>query len=69
MDASGNVWFTEFLTNKIGVLPAGSGAIVDFPIPTPDSGPEDIHVMADGKVWFTERYGNRIGQISVSGLP
>ena len=68
IDAADNVWFTEFSGNKIGLLPAGHTSVVEFRIPTSNSGPEDIRIIG-GEPWFTEQYGNKIGVISVGISP
>jgi streptogramin lyase len=39
--------------------------ITEFPIPTPDSGPEGIALGPDGAIWFTENTGNKIGRLPV----
>ena len=55
----GNLWFTEFLGNKIGRITT-AGVITEFPIPMPFSGPHDITTGPDGNMWFTES-SNKIG--------
>jgi streptogramin lyase len=42
---------------------------VEFPIPTPDSGPEDITLGPDGNLWFTEfnLATNNIGRVTPDG--
>src|SRR5579862_687532 len=71
----GNMWFTEALfgtvaeaveNNGIGRI-TPSGAITVFPVPTPNSLPEDIVVGPDGNLWFTESLANQIGRITPSG--
>jgi virginiamycin B lyase len=68
VDSQDNIWFTEFSGNKIGLLLSGHTNVAEFPIPTSNSGPEDIHIIG-GKVWFTEQYGNKVANISVGILP
>jgi streptogramin lyase len=49
----GNLWFTEFWTNRIGrITPAG--VLTEFPIPTLDSAPRGITTGPDGNLWFVE---------------
>ena len=36
------VWFPEFVRNRIGVLNLTDGRIIEFPVPTPNSGPLNI---------------------------
>lgn len=64
----GGWWFTEFSANKIGRF-STSGEIVEFPIPTPNSGP--LGIAADWRteaVWFTEFNANKIGRITPDGV-
>ncbi len=64
----GGWWFTEFSANKIGRFSV-SGEIVEFPIPTPNSGP--LGIAADwgtSAVWFTEFNANKIGRITPDGV-
>jgi len=42
--------------------------IIEFEIPTANSGPWGIALGADGNLWFTERDGNRIGRITPAGV-
>jgi virginiamycin B lyase len=62
------IWFTEYDGNRIGRLDPGSGAIVDFPVPTPNAGPLGIASSSGGDVWFTEFLGNKIGRIDANGV-
>ena len=41
-----------------------SGKIIEFPVPTANSGPFGITAGPDGNLWFTELVGNKIGRIS-----
>jgi streptogramin lyase/6-phosphogluconolactonase (cycloisomerase 2 family) len=61
----GNVWFTEFIGNKIGrITPAG--VITEFATPTA-SGPDGITTGPDGNLWYAGYYGNKIGKVTPSG--
>lgn len=61
----GNVWFCETGTNKIGrITPAG--ALTEFALPTPGSGPLNITVGPDGALWFTQ-IAKKIGRITTAG--
>ncbi len=60
LDRNGNLWFTEYNTNRIARLDRDTGAIREWEIPTPDSGPYDIAVDHRGKVWFDEFTANKI---------
>jgi streptogramin lyase len=73
----GALWFTEI---EIPPLPAGgsasvgaigrvtpSGKVTEFPLPTPNAGPQGITTGPDGALWFTEATGDQIGRISLAG--
>ena len=65
----GNLWFTEASGNRIGRLSLGSPqTIVEFPVPTGDSGPLRITAGPDGNLWFTEWKANQIGRITPAGV-
>jgi streptogramin lyase len=63
----GNVWFTEYSSNKIGrVTPAG--VVTEFTVPTTNSGPRNIASGPNGNLWFTEYFGSKIGEITPAGV-
>jgi streptogramin lyase len=68
----GALWFTENyggngdVPNKIGRITT-AGVVTEFPIPTPNSGPEGITSGPDGALWFTEYQANQIGRITTAG--
>ncbi len=62
----GDVWFTEYSTNKIGVLTT-SGSSAEYQVPTPNSGVFGIASGPDGALWFTESSSNKIGRIATTG--
>jgi streptogramin lyase len=64
----GNIWFTDLTGNKIWRLELPSRSLTSFPIPTPDSFPNDITVGGDGNLWFTEGGAGKIGRITTSGV-
>ncbi len=66
MADNGDIWFTERLTNRIGVL-RGDGSIKEFQIPTPGGYALGVDFDQKGNLWFAERYGNRIGWITPEG--
>ncbi|MEM2776515.1 MAG: hypothetical protein QXU83_04475 [Candidatus Bathyarchaeia archaeon] len=64
-----NVWFTEYGSNKIGKIyfntTGGYWVIVEYTVPTSNSGPMDIAVSpVDGLVWFTEYTENKISSFN-----
>lgn len=60
----GNVWFTAWKENAIGMLAPG-GSVKLFPMPAPTSTLLSITEGVDGNLWFTEV--GRVGRISTSG--
>jgi virginiamycin B lyase len=60
----GNLWFTEFNTNKIGRITTAGVVTGEFATPTAGSDPVFITAGPDGNLWFTEESGNNIGRIS-----
>ncbi len=60
----GNLWFTEFVGNKIGSINPATHAISEFTPPTTPSEPLGIAAGPDGNLWFTEAAGNKIGSIN-----
>jgi streptogramin lyase len=40
-----------------------AGAIREYPIPTPNAGPDKIVAGPDGNLWFTEQWGDAIGRL------
>jgi len=55
----GDIWFTEYKANKIGVI-LESGEVKEYSVPTPDSGPLGITAISSG-VAFVEHKANKIG--------
>ncbi len=60
----GNIWFTEYQSDQIGMINPTTHAVSEFPIPTASSGPLKITAGPDGNLWFTEFAGNQIGEIN-----
>lgn len=58
----GAIWFTEFLTDKIGRL-TNDGKLSEISLGQ-GAGPHGIAVASDGSVWFTEEKSNKIGVLS-----
>ncbi len=63
-----NIWFCDLTGNNIYRYELATGALSKFPIPTPNSFPQDIAAGADGNLWFTELTGGKIGRITTSGV-
>ena len=56
------LWFTEQVAGRIGRIAPG-GAIREYSLPTPRSGPSGIVLGPDGALWFAEQYADRIGRL------
>ncbi|MCI4369020.1 MAG: hypothetical protein L3K09_05610, partial [Thermoplasmata archaeon] len=63
----GNLWFTEWSTNKIGRITPAS-VFTEFTIPTAGSQPIGIAAGPDGNLWFVENFGQKIGRITPAGV-
>jgi virginiamycin B lyase len=63
----GNIWFCDLTGNNIWRYELAQ-SLSKFPVPTPNSFPEDITAGADGNLWFTEELGGKIGRITPSGV-
>ena len=71
----GNLWFTEYVFNRIGRI-TPNGAITEFPLLLNENDsyeaahqPYGIVAGPDGNIWFTEGLGgNAIGRISPAGV-
>lgn len=67
VDASGNIWFTEQVTNAIGeLIPNFSNPSAStwhhWVVPTAGAVPYDLAFDHNGNLWFTEIVGNNIGE-------
>src|ERR1700720_1690506 len=54
--SDGNLWFTDFYTDKIGRM-TPTGTYKAFKIPTKKSEPYGIAIGIDKNLWFTEQVG------------
>ncbi|MFH0848935.1 MAG: CFI-box-CTERM domain-containing protein [archaeon] len=63
-DMRGNIWFTEFDSNKIGRYVLNNTAFVEYSLPEMGAGPNHISITRpNGDVWFTEIRANRIARL------
>jgi hypothetical protein len=63
LGADGNVWFTERVANKIGMI-TPAGAITEYDIPTAGSAPFLIAAGPNSTIWFSESGANKLGVLS-----
>jgi len=67
--SAGLVWVTEQAGNKIARFDPLAETWTEYPIPTSNSQPTGIAVLAGDPVqaWFCEQEGNTLGQLTVTG--
>lgn len=56
----GEVYFSEYATDRLGRLDPGSGTITEWPVGT---GPNQLALAPSGAVYFTETGGNAIARL------
>ena len=61
-----HLWFAQKTANKIGRI-TPDGKITEFPLPTPNAGPDGIALGPDGNIWFSETEVSQIGRITPDG--
>jgi streptogramin lyase len=60
----GNLWFTEYHTNKVAKINPTTGTVTEYGV---NGGPWVITVGPDNNLWFTEYDANKIGKIKPDG--
>lgn len=64
----GNVWFTEYATDRIGRYDPTNTTFTEFVIPTASSDPTSIAIgPGDSALWFTESATDRVGMVTLTG--
>ena len=63
VDFTGNIYFTEYASNKIGRLTPATNTITEWTIPTDDSGPTDIVSDSSSSVYFIEDKTDKISKL------
>ncbi len=66
VDGSGNVWFSEPMSNSIGEFIPGSNTWHQWKAPTASAAPFDLAFDSHGNLWFTEILANKIGEFNPS---
>lgn len=76
LDGNGDVWFTEYVGNRIGRVDPDTGVITELPLPPPiarqgpgayvGAGPFDIDIDPNGNLWVTEQFDATISMIRPS---
>ncbi|HEY4388407.1 MAG TPA: hypothetical protein VGN34_28480 [Ktedonobacteraceae bacterium] len=58
LDKSGNVWFTDSLSGRVGYIVPGTGQLHAYTFATKNLHPHDgLAIDKNNTVWFTEEYG------------
>ncbi len=63
----GNLWFTEYSSDKIGQMSTDGTLIEEIPLNL-GSHPKGITTGPDGNLWFTESGANQIGRLTTDGI-
>jgi polyhydroxybutyrate depolymerase len=74
LDSKGNIWFTEYLGDKIGRLTPETGQLIELPLPAPivrsgpgamlgTSGPWELTFDASGDLWVSEFFDATIAHV------
>jgi virginiamycin B lyase len=58
-----SVWYTGQRANVIGRLDPATGAIKEWPLPTPNSGPHGLVADKTGNIWYTGNAAGLIGRL------
>jgi streptogramin lyase len=64
---TGDLWFTEGASNRIGRYSTKFGTLTEYFIPTANSNPFKIVMGPDGNPWFTEEGASQIGTVTAKG--
>jgi len=59
----GSIWYTGQRANVIGRLDPRTGAIKEYPLPTPNSGPHGLVADKQGSIWYTGNSAALIGKL------
>jgi virginiamycin B lyase len=67
MDAANNTWFTEVTGNKIGEIIYPSNTMVEYPLPSLDSGPAEISYQnGTSLLWISESYAGKVSRFNMT---
>jgi streptogramin lyase len=67
-DGSNNVWFTDFLGNRVGRADLATKAVTLFPMPTASEQPEGIAFASDGNIYVGTFGSGRLYRVASSGV-
>ena len=66
LDSSGNIWFSEPMTNSIGEFTPTTSKWSQWTAPTANAAPFDLTFDHHGNLWFTEVNANKIGEFNTT---
>jgi len=66
MDRTGNIWFVEYSSGKVGGYSRMDDRVHIFPIPAADSKPTCLGIDSQGRLWFLESATNKLGMFDTS---
>ena len=61
--ADGAIWYTGQLSNKLGRVDPATGAVKEYPLKTPRTGPHGLVEDKSGNIWFTGNGSSLIGRL------
>ncbi|MGI0080705.1 MAG: virginiamycin B lyase family protein, partial [Nitrososphaerales archaeon] len=65
VDSANNVWFTESTANRLGELSYQNPVMVEYPLPTAQSGPVELSFgQNDSIIWITETFSGKIAEFN-----
>jgi copper transport protein len=69
MDSYGNLWFSQHVIDKIGVIDPRTGEGTEANIPISGSFVQWITSDNDGRIWFAAQRGSALGSITTTAKP
>src|SRR5215831_6374909 len=67
-DGSNNLWFTDFLGNRVGKVNHATKAVTLFSMPTANAKPEGIVFADDGNIYVSTFGSGSVYRVSAAGL-
>jgi len=67
-DDLGNIWFAQYVLDKIGILDPLTGKVKEVNISSP-AWVQFVTMDDNGNIWFAEPRQSKIGMISAKTLP
>jgi len=64
VDASHRPWFTEFGSNKLATIDAGTQAVREISLPRDEARPRRLGLTSDGAVWYVDYAEGYLGRFN-----